>query len=302
MKRAAVPAYFAAAGLVVGLAAMPLSAAPAPQAGWGDAAKFTTTRENDVDHVADKPLNVTTDNGAIKILKGSGDKVHIVAKVRATTQERLDQTKVATTREPDGTLKVVVQWPGTRKASEGCDIEVQTPGADGVTATTSNGSISATGLSGVAVLGSSNGSITVDAWEGDLKATTSNGSIDATAVAGKVHAASSNGRVRATNVAGPVTIETSNASVDVALKPKSAGPVTIETDNGTVHLKVGPAFIGKVHAQTSNGKVTVTGANAKPVGKPSRDEGTWQFGEGGKESEIETDNGSITVEVVESGG
>ncbi|MFO0831224.1 MAG: DUF4097 family beta strand repeat-containing protein [Phycisphaerales bacterium] len=290
--------------VLCGAAVLPVLATPsyAAQFGMAQAAKFTATQESETAHTVGKPLRVSTDNGSIKVTKGSGDKVRVTAKLRATTQERLDATKVTTVRNADGSLTVSVTWPGNdRKSSEGCDLEVSIPDVSAVTATTSNGSITAKGLSGAATLGTSNGSIGVDAWEGDLKADTSNGSIEANAVTGKVDAKSSNGRVKATDVQGPVTIDTSNASVDVSLKGKAPGPVRIHTNNGGVHLRVGPAFAGKLHAETSNGTISVKGAHAKAVGKPARDEGTWQFGQGGADSEVETDNGGVTVEVVESG-
>lgn len=305
MNRSSTPACIASAGLIVGLFAMPLSATPslaAPQASWNQGAKFTATRSTEVDHVADKAVDVSTDNGEVKITKGGTDKVQVNAKVRATTQERLDATKVVASRGADGTLTIRVQWPNNKQNNnEGCDIEVVVPGATNVTAKTDNGSITVHGLNGAANLGTSNGSITVDSWTGDVNATTSNGSIEVTGVSGKIDASSSNGRVRAKDVQGPVRTKTSNASVEVSLKPTSTGPVDIQTDNGSVQLHVGPAFVGKLHAQTSNGKVSVHPSQAKPVGKPTRDEGTWQFGEGGAASEVETDNGSITVEVIKSG-
>ncbi len=300
MQRSSVPACLTSAAMITGLFALPLTALPAeaaPQIFSNQGAKFTATRSSEADHVADKPIDAATANGEVKITKGGTDKVHITAKVRATTQDRLDATKVTTTRAADGTLTIRVQWPGnTRNANEGCDLEIQAPDATNVTAATENGSITAKGLSGAARLTTSNGSIIVDSWSGDVKAGTSNGTIEVSGASGKIDATSSNGRVKASDVQGPLTVKTSNANVDAALTPNAAGPVTIRTDNGSVKLKVGPAFSGKLHAQTSNGKIEVHPARAKPVGKPARDEGSWQFGDSSTASDIETDNGSITID------
>ena len=284
---------------IAGFAAPIAVASPAaPQLGWGDAAKFNTTRESIVPHVADKPLEVKTDNGTIKVVPATGDTVTVTAKVRATTQERLDGATVQTTRAPDGSLSISVKWPGNaRKGSEGCDFEVAIPGVSRLNASTSNGAIDVRGLSGPAVLGTSNGAITVGTWNGAVKADTSNGQITVTGAEGRVDAASSNGRITITDAAGAVTAESSNATVNVTLRSSATGPVHVDTSNGAVHVKVGRAFVGALHAKTNNGRLNMKGAT--PTGKPGKAEGTWQFGEGGEASEVESSNGSITVEVVE---
>ncbi len=292
-------------GMVLGIASCGVivpaaQAAAAIQPGWGEAAKFSAVRESTAEHIAEKPLEVKTENGVIKISKTTGDTVRITARVRATTQERLDAAKVTATRGADGTLQISVQWPGnTKKPSEGCDLDVQVPNISKLKAETSNGAIEAKNLSGPAVLGSSNGAITAETWEGDVKANTSNGMIIVKDTTGSVDVETSNGRIEAVDVAGPVKAKSSNASVAITLKKASKGPVHVETGNGAVELKVGPAFVGSLHAKTSNGRLTVTAPKAKPVGKPERAEGTWKFGEGGEASEIETDNGAVTVEVKE---
>ena len=93
-------------------------------------------------------------------------------------QERLAAAIILAERTEDGTLSIEVQWPDDRrKGREGCSFEVLIPSATGLDLQTSNGKLTAVGLSGRAELYTSNGTIEVSRHEGPVLAKTKNGRV-----------------------------------------------------------------------------------------------------------------------------
>jgi hypothetical protein len=239
---------------------------------WVEDAKFKGERTQSVAHVEGSAISVTAGNGSVNVKRRGEKDVQITAKIRATTQERLDGVKIHATRDAGGVLQVKAEWPGGKSQSgEGVSFVIETPGQVGVTVTTSNGSIELADQAGAATLKTSNGSITVASHGGAVVAETSNGA------------------VKVGGVAGAVTIVTSNGAVDATLPDENPGPANITTSNGSISLSVGPKFAGTVTGKTSNGRVSMPGApaNAKSA--------SVKLGEG-PESTLKSSNGSITFE------
>lgn len=257
-------------------------------------AGYRATRTAQVAHVAGMPVNVTTDNGFVEILKSGGPDVEITAHIRARSQDRLEATRVSVVREASGALSVGVDWPDAhRKSNEGCAFEIKVPDASGVRVETSNGHIRIVGLSGRADLDTSNGRIVVASHQGEAKVHTSNGRIEVERVDGDVSARTSNGAIELAEVGGAVDAGTSNGAINVRLAPSSTGPVFADSSNGGVYVEVGPAFSGVARLRTSNGRIAVDGAEATG-GKSDK---TVRIGAGGDESIISTSNGRIQLVV-----
>jgi DUF4097 and DUF4098 domain-containing protein YvlB len=220
-----------------------------------------------VAHVADSALDVKTENGAVDVVGDLDQKdVKIVAKITtsgATMEEakaRLAGVKVsAERRRRDKVLVISVAFPGRRQSNDGCALEITVPSAKGATIHTSNGRVSVTRLAGPVKASSSNGALTADGVEGEVDLDTSNGSI---------------------------TFKAAGAPARFTLK----------TSNGSVKATLAKGATGKLTADTSNGSVDIVGAKADSVAG-SRTSKTVRLSPEGPLSEIETSNGTITVNV-----
>ena len=266
--------------------------------GWDEPARFTRTDTLSQPHVPASPVQVEVANGSIEIVKGTAAEVLINAEVKATTQERLDNTHVVVTRTADQALEIHVDWPdGVRLGSEGCSLVVTMPDAASVNLKTSNGRLSVEGVGTDLTLRTSNGRITAGDIPGRVDAHTSNGRIVLTNIGGAIDVGTSNGAVELTGIMGPVKADTSNGSVTIRLAGEATGPVQVSSSNGSATLAVGDAFAGELRLKTSNGGVRVNG----PVGTKSmtlgKHSGTLVFAGSGS-SEVSTSNGSITVTAV----
>ncbi len=269
---------------------------------WMDSHLDREARTISASYSPSAALRVETENGRITVDRGGQDAVTIVAELRARTVERLAQTRILADMVGDE-LFVRVEWPdGRRLGNEGCTFEITTPGADGFTLTSSNGRITATGLSGEGRADSSNGAIRIADHAGDAHAETSNGSITLERIAGDASADTSNGRVTVEHVAGALDVSTSNGSVHLRLVDSSTGPFRVRTSNGGVTVVLGDAFSGRIDMETNNGRVQIGGGLRTTTVEMSKESGVIVVGSGaGAESRIRTSNGSIRVSGEDAG-
>lgn len=258
---------------------------------------YKETRHSVTPYVPNTGIRVQTTNGKIAVNRStSGGDVSITATVRCVSEERLQQTVVTPQRGSDGVLHVEVAWPnGKRKNREGCDLVIETPGAEGVELRSSNGSITLADLSGLAKLRTSNGSIKVDRHAGPVEAKTSNGKVSLQGAQGSAKLESTNGTINASDVAGALDAESSNGSLELSLGRGSSGPVRAKTSNGSVKLGVG-GLTGTLELRTSNGKIRVGDGVPGQIMQQSKREAVLQLGgQSAPTSTIRTSNGSITV-------
>jgi len=235
-------------------------------------ARFTETRQLMVNHVPGSGVDIQATNGSISVKVAHVERVEIDARLKATSQERLDDTKIQASRQDDGTLVLrVVGANGKRQGSEGCSFDVRVPGVSDARLESSNGSLTLQGATGRANLVTSNGAIGVSDHHGGVKA------------------------------------ETSNGKVSVTLGDDSDGPVEIDTSNGGVSFEVARAFRGTVTARTSNGMISVKGFSDEEIVSKSRTRcevrsegveretaGASPLGESAKSS-IHTSNGGVSI-------
>ena len=237
------------------------------------------TRTSQLAHVVGSAISVETANGAISVeTSDQAKEVTVVAKLKGTSKERLDATKVLAERKPDNSLSIYVKWPNdSRDGGEGCSFEIKLPDVNGATLKSSNGALTLVGASGDASLKSSNGAVKVSRHTGELKVKTSNGAITAE------------------GINGPAELDTSNGAITLTLTAAAAGQVHLDTSNGAITLAVGKAFAGELSAKTSNGSVAVPeGAGVKVLSK-DKHHAKVSFGDGGKDSKVTSSNGSITI-------
>jgi DUF4097 and DUF4098 domain-containing protein YvlB len=262
-----------------------------------NSARFKETRTVNVAHVAGSAVQVLADNGGIEIGTGDRQDVEIVADLRATTAERLAETRVVAERDTSsGRLNIQVQWPeGRKRNNEGCSFKITVPEANGVEARTSNGGVHVAGLSGNARLHSSNGAIEVQDQRGDVDCRTSNGSITVAGAEGAIGARTSNGRIEIRNAKHAVKAQSSNGAVHIDLADGGTGPVDAESSNGRMTLNVGGSFAGELELRTSNGAIQVSDLPDAKVVTAGKTHMMLRFGESPDRSRVTTSNGGIQI-------
>jgi DUF4097 and DUF4098 domain-containing protein YvlB len=254
------------------------------------------TRTLIVEHESESALQVQTTNGSVSVEKDDRQDVEIVARLKATSPERLEATKIVAQRTEEGALDVHIDWAdGKRQNREGCSFEIRLPDADGVHLRSSNGKLSAKGLAGPADLGTSNGAIEVHQHNGSLTVRTSNGKIVAKGVQGDLELNSSNGPIEATDALAAVQAKTSNGPLKIGLAPESPGPIKLDTSNGPVSVDLGPAFVGQLKMTTSNGPIKADNLPGARLLSSDKNRLELAFGDSEQESSIRTSNGPIDV-------
>jgi hypothetical protein len=193
-------------------------------------------------------LVIETEVGAISVERRGGDAIEIVVKAESDAEERVDGARLVIDDQPDGTLRVGVDWPGgwSSRWNDAANITVRLPEAASIDLESKLGAIAVADMAGV------------------LRARTTNGAISVTNHDGAVRLRSSNGAVVALDLTGPVVAESRNGAMQLTLDG-SPGPVDLQTTNGAIDLTVDHAFRGTLTMTTSNGGVDVDGIDDAPA-------------------------------------
>ncbi len=233
--------------------------------------------------IEDSPvISVRSTNGGIKVVRGSDPDMLVEATIRARSEERLNATRIVSSREADGSYSVTVAWPDDKRLNnEGAEFLITVPGASELK------------------LESSNGAFNVEGLDAAVYARTSNGSVRVIGPARSVDAVTSNGTINIEGVTGEVTARSSNGWVRLMLDSENPGPVVLTTSNGNLTLGVGTAFDSEVELTTSNGGLNVDGfatGDAPAFFESRRNYLRLGFGDATHRSTLRTSNGSVTVQ------
>ena len=128
----------------------------------------------------------------------------------------------------------------------------------------------------------------------DLKVENTNGSITASDVTGVIRLATTNGRITAERCTGSMNAGTTNGSIRAELLAVASGKsMKFETTNGSITLMVPASFAADIQAETTNGSIrTDLPVTTKSF---SRRELRGTLNGGGAELGLYTTNGSIEV-------
>lgn len=249
-----------------------------------------------VDHVPNAALDIVTANGSIRAFQEDRQDVAIEVELYGHDAERLDFATVHANRMGDNALRIWIDWPGgKRRDGEGAKIEVFLPDAQGITAKTSNGSVTIAGLTGKAFIATSNGSVFLDKHQGPIEANTSNGAIRVDDSQGDIHFNTSNGRILISNADGEVRGDTSNGNVYISTLDGTAGPIRVRTTNGRVELDLGAGFEGILRVNTSNGRIKTDGLPNANLIESTNHSLELQIGDSAEISAVRTSNGSVRI-------
>jgi DUF4097 and DUF4098 domain-containing protein YvlB len=129
----------------------------------------------------------------------------------------------------------------------------------------------------------------------NITASSSNGSVSLTTLSGTLRGDTSNGSVHATDLSGDVRLTTSNGSMHVALSGSTWSGAGLEatTSNGSLQVEIPREYSAHLTARTGNGSLNID----RPItvsGRIGRDIDT-DLGKGGPTLRLRTSNGSLSV-------
>ena len=127
-----------------------------------------------------------------------------------------------------------------------------------------------------------------------VDATSTNGQIVVTGLTGKVIARTTNGGVVGHELGGGVDAKSTNGSVNIEIAAVGSAPITLRTTNGSVNLSIPESAKADVSASCTNGRIQVSGVKVE-VSEQSRRRFEGRMNGGGTSIELHTTNGSIRV-------
>lgn len=198
----------------------------------------TESFENSYDVTDETVLAVRNRNGSITVRDTDNDRLTVAGEKRARSEETLEEMSVDVTTGEQFSVGVSF-GSGSAFEQRRVDLTIDVP--NGVT---------------VDQLETSNGTVTAEGVTGDVSATTSNGAVTMTDVRGYVDCDTSNGNVRVRGATGIDSARTSNGTIDVELLAMR-GDVTCRSSNGGVTVRVGPDVSAGFRLSTTNGRVRI---------------------------------------------
>jgi DUF4097 and DUF4098 domain-containing protein YvlB len=237
--------------------------------GFGDAAVSATATEEQRFTVSDgASLDLTTLSGDVVVTGGAGNEIVVTANKTgwgrddADAQVSLDDL-VVTMEQTGNTVTVKVDRPSQFVLAgivrEGrVDFTVQVPSDAAVDASTTYGDVSASGLTGGAVLASNSGEVSASGLEGEVEMRSGYGDVTLEqAEPDTVTARSSSGTVSLEQVDANGSVELYSGYGNVSFESGTAEAVEASTSSGSVTL-TDLNVAGAVEARSDYGDVTVT--------------------------------------------
>jgi DUF4097 and DUF4098 domain-containing protein YvlB len=275
------PHLFRAA--VFTLAVLAAAAAPTPAQNHVEG---TFARTLNVTGAVD--LEVTTGAGSITVRPGSGDRVAITGKIRASVnlwqsrseaEEKVRRLETQPPIEQSGNvIRIGRLEDRDLQRNVSISYELVVPATTKLRSRTGSGSQTIDGIEGPVEAGTGSGSIEVSSIAGDVRAETGSGGITLRAVRGAVRANTGSGSIRAHGVGGPFTATTGSGSVEAEIN--TAGDVEVRTGSGGIRLN---GVRGALRASTGSGSISA-------AGEPR---GDWR---------VSTSSGSITARLPAEAG
>jgi hypothetical protein len=129
-----------------------------------------------------------------------------------------------------------------------------------------------------------------------VRASTTNGLILLTALSGQSTASTTNGSIRAEALAGGITAQSTNGRIEVELTALGADAVGLRTTNGHIYLRLPADAKASLDASVTNGSIGVTGLKVE-ASDQSRRRLSANINGGGTPVTLSTTNGEIRLGV-----
>jgi hypothetical protein len=128
----------------------------------------------------------------------------------------------------------------------------------------------------------------------ELKASTVNGGVEVTGLSGKVNAETTNGGVKLRDLTGAVQASTTNGGLDVDLAKVSEAGVKLDCTNGGITLRLPADSKASISARQTNGGIETIGLTLDSS-ENSRRRLDARLNGGGARIELEGTNGGIRI-------
>jgi DUF4097 and DUF4098 domain-containing protein YvlB len=292
-------------------------AASAASAFAGDSSRYKEDFHYSFNQGPGGHLDLQSFNGSIEITGWDQSTVDVSGTKYAEDESMLRAMRVTAVQEGN-TVRVRTERPEPRKWNCGAKYIIRVPRrTDLQRIQSSNGSIRAEEIEGMADLTTSNGGIRLRNIRGHAEVRTSNGAVDVQSVDAGVNIRTSNGSVTIDNVRGslqaatsngairgtladstpnePIKLSTSNGSIDIRIQMPRNNDITASTSNGSVTVRMPPGAGARLNATTSSHESISTDFDVQVHGilTKNRIEGT--IGGGGPLLQLSTSNGAIRI-------
>ena len=183
--------------------------------------------------------------------------------IHVETGLNLDKYRLEEHQEQDHIFFTFKERPGLHinfKPNPGPKVTIETPTQLDLDARTSDGSFTASQLTGDIQVHSSDGSMTLDDLHGDLRLNSSDGSIHLHNASGSLEARSSDGSMKIDGQFNSVQLHTSDGTLDFALNPgsKLTSASRIESSDGKVAIRLPQNLAADLDVSTGDGRLNCT--------------------------------------------
>ena len=268
-----------------------------------DAAQYTAKEEKSFTVTGKAVIALKTFDGSISVMAWDKPQVALTIERQAGSQAEAESLKVTAEQtgnrivieavKPEGHDGVHVGWHAGRSVSFVLHVPKQTD----LTASSGDGSITATGVAGTVQLKSGDGSIKAADLVGDVTVHTGDGSVEAENVTGALDVSTGDGSVSISGAPKGLRARTGDGSVNVKVASSVAGPVEdwdISTGDGGVTVALPSGFNAQLDAHTGDGSISAEDFGLRATGEDKNNlQGT--LGSGGRTLRIRSGDGTIHV-------
>jgi DUF4097 and DUF4098 domain-containing protein YvlB len=246
-------------------------------------------------------LEVKTFDGSVEVTSWDKPQVALTIERHAGSQAEADTLKVNTTQTGNRIVveavkpernEVHVGWHQGRSVR----FIVRVPRQTDLTATSGDGAISISGVTGAVSARSGDGSISVSDVSGDVIIHTGDGAVSAEQVSGRVDVSTGDGSVTIKGAPHSLKARTGDGALDldVATSASQADDWDLSTGDGGVSVVLPSGFNAQLDAHTGDGGIDASDFGLRPSGEEKNDlQGT--IGSGGRTLRIRTGDGGITI-------
>ena len=214
-------------------------------------------------------VEIESGSGGIEVRQGTGDRVEVRGRIRATdwgwrrgrssAEERVKRLEANPPVTQSGNV-VRIGRIDDEELRNGVSVsyEVIVPASSVLRSRSGSGSQRIEGVEGPVEASSGSGSIAVRRSGGRVRTNTGSGGITADAVGGDFEASSGSGSITGTGIGGAITVHTSSGHIE--LTQSGSGDVDASSSSGGVRVR---GVNGGVRASTSSGGLNIEGQMAR---------------------------------------
>jgi DUF4097 and DUF4098 domain-containing protein YvlB len=208
-------------------------------------------------------LNLSSFDGNLEIMPGSGDKIEVYYIVRKggrftrIDRSKLEEELIVETENSSTSVSIRIKSKYENRFFNSVDrltvgFKVYVPKATACILATSDGNVSIVGLDGHQQIRTSDGTIELSQISGDIAGKTSDGDVRIKNIKGDVDLQTSDGTIELQTIQGDVIASTSDGNIKLT---KVKGDIAVKTSDGYIDFR---EISGSFTASTSDGNINGT--------------------------------------------